>query len=145
MSPRISTRSVPAVMAALVSRRTLYCSTTFSSAAITAGTDLVEILGLITRLVSERLDVAWCRLFDYVAAADEFVVIAFYQLPELEIDSSEWVGTRYHAENWRDIAACVRDKRPSICYRDDASLTAEELADMDHWGELSSVSLPLIY
>src|SRR5665648_555135 len=116
-----------------------------TSAAITAGTDLVEILGLITRLVSERLDVAWCRLFDYEAAADEFVVIAFYQLPELEIDSSEWVGTRYHAENWRDIAACVRDKRPSICYRDDASLTAEELADMDHWGELSSVSLPLIY
>ena len=116
-----------------------------TSAAITAGTDLVEILGLITRLVSERLDVAWCRLFDYEAAADEFVVIAFYQLPELEIDSSEWVGTRYHAENWRDIAACVRDKRPSICYRDDASLTAEDLADMDHWGELSSVSLPLIY
>lgn len=55
------------------------------------------------------------------------------------------MGTRYHAENWRDIAACVRDKRPSICYRDDASLTAEELADMDHWGELSSISLPLIY
>jgi diguanylate cyclase (GGDEF)-like protein len=116
-----------------------------TSAAITASTDLVETLGLITRLVTERLDVAWCGLFDYEAAGDEFVVIAFYQLPELEIDSSEWVGTRYDAENWRGIAACVRDRRPSICYRDDASLTAEELADMDHWGELSSISLPLIY
>ena len=116
-----------------------------TSAAITASTGLVETLGLITRLVTERLDVAWCDLYDYEAAGDEFVVIAFYQLSELEIDSSEWVGTRYHAENWRDIAACVRDRRPSIRYRDDASLTAEELADMDHWGELSSVSLPLIY
>ena len=116
-----------------------------TSAAITASTDLVETLGLITRLVTVRLDVAWCDLYDYEAAGDEFVVIAFYQLPELEIDSSEWVGTRYDAQNWRDIAACVRDRRPSIWYRDDASLTAEELADMDHWGELSSISLPLIY
>jgi len=116
-----------------------------TSAAITASTDLVETLGLITRLVTVRLDVAWCDLYDYEAAGDEFVVIAFYQLSELEIDSSEWMGTRYDAQNWRDIAACVRDRRPSIWYHDDASLTAEDLADMDHWGELSSISLPLIY
>jgi diguanylate cyclase (GGDEF)-like protein len=116
-----------------------------TSAAITASTDLAETLELITRLVTERLEAAWCDLYDYDAAADEFEVIAFYQLAELEIDSSDWVGTRYDAGNWRDIAACLRDKRPSIWYRDDPALTAEEVADMDHWGELSSISLPLIY
>ena len=41
-----------------------------TSAAITAGTDLYETLRLITRLVTVRLDVAWCDLYDYEAAGD---------------------------------------------------------------------------
>jgi diguanylate cyclase (GGDEF)-like protein len=116
-----------------------------TSAAITASTDLVETLGLITRLVTERLDVAWCDLYDYEPVGDEFEVIAFYQLPELEIDSSEWVGTRYDSSNWGDLAACVSERRPSIQYRDDPKLSAEEHAQMDDWGELSNMSLPLVY
>ncbi|MEI6450664.1 MAG: sensor domain-containing diguanylate cyclase [Actinomycetes bacterium] len=116
-----------------------------TSAAITASTDLEETLGLITSLVTERLDVAWCDLFDYEVAGDEFVVIAFYQLPELGIDSSEWMGTRYDSGNWSDLDACVRERRPSIWYRDDPELPAREHANMDAWGELSSISLPLVY
>jgi len=116
-----------------------------TSAAITASTDLVETLELITRLITERLDVAWCDLYDYEAAGDEFVVIAFYQLPELEIDSSEWLGTRYDSSNWSDLDACVRERRPSIWYRDDSQLAADERANMDDWGELSNMSLPLVY
>ncbi len=88
---------------------------------------------------------AWCDLYDYEAAGDEFVVIAFYQLPELEIDSSEWMGTRYDSSNWSDLDACVRERRPSIWYRDDHRLPAGERAHMDEWGELSNMSLPLVY
>jgi len=116
-----------------------------TSAAITASTDLVETLELITRLITERLDVAWCDLYDYEAVGDEFVVIAFYQLPELEIDSSEWLGTRYDSSNWSDLDACVKERRPSIWYRDDSQLSADEHANMDDWGELSNMSLPLVY
>jgi len=116
-----------------------------TSAAITASTDLVETLELITRLITERLDVAWCDLYDYEAVGDEFVVIAFYQLPELEIDSSEWLGTRYDSSNWSDLDACVKERRPSIWYRDDSRLAADEQANMDDWGELSNMSLPLVY
>ena len=36
-----------------------------TSAAITTSTDLEETLSLITSLVTERLDVAWCDLYDY--------------------------------------------------------------------------------
>ena len=116
-----------------------------TSAAITASTDLEETLGLITSLVTERLDVAWCDLYDYEAAGDEFVVLAFYQLPELGIDSSDWMGTRYDSSNWSDLDACVNERRPSIWYRDDPQLPAGERADMDDWGELSNISLPLVY
>jgi diguanylate cyclase (GGDEF)-like protein len=89
--------------------------------------------------------VAWCDLYDYEPLSDEFEVIAFYQIPELGIDSSGWVGTRYDSSNWRDLSACVAERRPSIWYRDDAELTAEELTQMDDWGELSNMSLPLVY
>jgi diguanylate cyclase (GGDEF)-like protein len=116
-----------------------------TSAAITASTDLQETLGLITRLVTERLGVAWCDLYDYEASADEFVVIAFYQLPEIDIDSSDWVGTRYDSGNWRDLPACMAERRPSIWYRDDPDLAAGEHAQMDEWGEQSNMSLPLVY
>jgi diguanylate cyclase (GGDEF)-like protein len=116
-----------------------------TSAAITASTDLAETLGLITRLVTERLDVAWCDLYDYEPLGDEFEVIAFYQLADLEIDSSAWVGTRYDSSNWSDLDACVSERRPSIWYRDDPQLSAEERAQMDDWGELSNMSLPLVY
>jgi diguanylate cyclase (GGDEF)-like protein len=116
-----------------------------TSAAITASTDLEETLGLITRLVTERLDVAWCDLYDYKPVGDEFEVIAFYQLPELEIDCSQWVGTHYDSSNWGDLAACVSERRPSIQYCDDPKLSAEEHAQMDEWGELSNMSLPLVY
>jgi diguanylate cyclase (GGDEF)-like protein len=116
-----------------------------TSAAITASTDLVETLGLITRLVTERLDVAWCDLYDYEAVDDEFEVIAFYQQPELDIDTSEWVGTRYDSSNWSDLVACLTERRPSIWYRDDPELSSEEHAQMDEWGELSNMSLPLVY
>ncbi len=116
-----------------------------TSAAIAASTDLKETLSLITRLVTERLGAAWCDLYDYVLARDEFVVTAFYQLPEIGIDSSEWIGTSYDSSKWRDLESCVRERRPSIWYRDDKALSARELADMDDWGELSNVSLPLVH
>jgi len=116
-----------------------------TSAAITASTDLLATLSLITRLVAERLDVAWCDLYDYEAAGDEFVVIACYQMPEAEIDPTGWLGTRYDSSNWSDLDACVRERRPSIWYRDDPELPAGELANMDEWGELSNMSLPLVY
>ncbi|MCX6373700.1 MAG: sensor domain-containing diguanylate cyclase [Actinobacteria bacterium] len=116
-----------------------------TSAALTASTDLEETLSLITSLVTERLDVAWCDLYDYEPTGDEFVVIAFYQLPELEIDASDWMGTRYDSSSWSDLEACVRERRPSIWYRDDPQLPERELANMDDWGELSNMSLPLVY
>ena len=116
-----------------------------TSAAITASTDLQETLQLITRLVTERMDVAWCDLFDYDTVGDEFIVVAYYQLPDLEIDSSSWVGTSYGPENWSGLQSCISSRAPCIWYRDDLDLPADELRHMDDWGELSSMALPLVY
>jgi diguanylate cyclase (GGDEF)-like protein len=116
-----------------------------TSAAIAASTDLQETLSLITRLVTERLDAGWCDLYDYALSKDEFVVAAFYQRPDIDIDSTDWIGTVYDSSKWHDLEGCVRERRPSLWYRDDPALTEEELANMDLWGELSSISMPLVY
>ena len=116
-----------------------------TSAAISAGSDVKETLSRLTSLVTDSLGVAWCDLYDYEADDDELVVVAFSQLPELEIDSSDWLGTSCEASDWSDLATCVSERRPSIWYRDDPQLPAHELAIKDRWGALSTMSLPLVY
>jgi len=116
-----------------------------TSAAFAASAALDETLQLITRLVAQRLDVAWCDLYDYDPETDEFVVTASFQLPGLQADTTSWIGTRYDAENWPELRDCVAERRPAILYRDDPDLPAEQAALMDEWGELSNISVPLVY
>jgi diguanylate cyclase (GGDEF)-like protein len=116
-----------------------------TSAAFAVSTALDDTLTLITRLVAERLDVAWCDLYDYDAEADEFVVTAFSRQPDVDADTSAWLGMRYDAENWPDLWECVAERRAAILYRDDPDLPAEQRALMDQWGELANISVPLVY
>ena len=115
-----------------------------TSEAIAASTGLTDTLALLTRLVTESLDAGWCDIYDCSAARDEFVVSAFYQRPGLGIDTSGWIGTRYDMESWKDFELCVRERRPSISYRDDPAIRAGEAADTDKRHELSSMTVPLV-
>jgi diguanylate cyclase (GGDEF)-like protein len=116
-----------------------------TSAAITASTELSETLSLITRLVTERLGVGWCDLYDYDRSTQAFQVVAYYQLPEIDIDSSDWVGTRYDSNEYASQFASTLELRPVIWYRDDDDLDEAVKKDMEEWGELSSLTVPLVY
>jgi diguanylate cyclase (GGDEF)-like protein len=116
-----------------------------TSALITASTDLSETLGTITRLVAEHFGVAWCDLYDYDKRAQAFEVVAYYQLPEIDVDSSEWVGTRYDSTEYASMFASSLDRRPVIWYRDDNELDESAKRNMGEWGELSSLTVPLVY
>jgi diguanylate cyclase (GGDEF)-like protein len=116
-----------------------------TSAVITAETDIDEALANITRLATEHMGVAWCDIYDAAPGNDAFVVAAYYQLPELKVDSSAWVGTVYDVDSWSDVRACVAERRPVARYRDDPGLTSAEGAELDAWGELASLTVPLVY
>jgi diguanylate cyclase (GGDEF)-like protein len=116
-----------------------------TSAAIVASTDLTETLAVITRLLTERLGVGWSDVYDYDPVTHEFEVVAFYQLPEIDIDTTGWIGTRYDSRTWTTWRACAIDRQPVIWYRDDPELSADEIANMKEWGELSSLTVPLVY
>jgi len=116
-----------------------------TSAAFAVSAGLDETLQLITQLVAERLDVAWCDLYHYDAEADEFVVSASHQQPDVSRDTSGWIGNRYDAENWLELSQCVAERRPAMSYRDDPDLSPEQRALMDERGELANISVPLVY
>ena len=114
-----------------------------TSAVISAETAIDEALATITRLVTRRMGVAWCDIYDAAPGDDRFVVAAYYQLPELELDSSNWVGTVYSTDTWSDIRTCVSERRPVARCRDDPTLTEAETAELDAWGELATLTVPL--
>ena len=116
-----------------------------TSAVISAETAIDEALATITRLVTRRMGVAWCDIYDAAPGGDRFVVAAYYQLPELELDSSNWVGTVYSTDTWSDIRTCVSERRPVARCRDDPTLTEAETAELDAWGELATLTVPLTY
>ena len=113
-------------------------------AVIAAGSDLEETLASIARLVAERLDVAWCVIYEH-APAGTYTVIACHRLQETAIDSSARLGTRHDAGDWGELEACVAGLRPSVRQRDDPGLTAAQLAQMDERRELSGMSVPLVF
>jgi diguanylate cyclase (GGDEF)-like protein len=116
-----------------------------TSAVISAETDIDEALANITRLVTERMDVAWCDIYDALPGGDQFVVAAYFQLPELGLDSSDWVGTVYSIDAWSDIRICAAERRAFARCRNDPEITEAEAADMDAWGELACLTVPLVY
>ena len=122
----------------------LYAVLTETSAAITASGELGETLEYIARLVTERLGVAWCDLYDYVPDTDEYVVVAYYHARDVNVEAASWLGTRCDADNWAESHACS-PRAPIIHYRDDPDLPVEVGADMDAWGAQSQISIPLCY
>jgi diguanylate cyclase (GGDEF)-like protein len=116
-----------------------------TSAVIRAETDIDEVLATITRLATRHMGVAWCDIYDAAPGSDRFTVAAYYQLPELDLDSSDWVGTVYDMGMWSDVRTCVTELRAVARYRDDPALTEAEVAELDAWGELASLTVPVVY
>ncbi len=116
-----------------------------TSAVITAETDIDQALAKITRLATQCMDVAWCDIYEVRPGNDEFVVAAYYQLPELKLDASDWVGTVYSADTFADMQIAATELRPVALYRDDPTLSEAAAAELDHWGELADLTVPLVH
>jgi GGDEF domain-containing protein len=116
-----------------------------TSSAIVACTALDEALSAITKVAVERLDVAWSNVYDYHEKDHELEVLAFYQIPGLNVDTSDWVGRRfdlYENSTWMEA---VQARRPVVWYSDEPAINPEERAERLAWGELSSITVPLLY
>jgi GGDEF domain-containing protein len=116
-----------------------------TSSAIVACTGLTEALGAITQVLAERLDVAWANVYDYLEDEHALAVLAFYQIPGLGIDTEGWIGTRFDYYANSSWMQAVQERRAVVWYSDEPSLVPEELAERKRWGELSSITVPLLF
>jgi diguanylate cyclase (GGDEF)-like protein len=116
-----------------------------TSSAIVACAALDEALGAITRVLTERLDVAWANVYDYHASSHQFEVVAYYQIPGLRVDTEGWVGTRFDVYANSSWMTALQERRPVVWYADDPSLEPAEVAERKSWGEFSSITVPLLY
>jgi diguanylate cyclase (GGDEF)-like protein len=102
-------------------------------------------LSTITRLLTERLGVAWANVYDYHPDERQLEVLAFYQVADLGIDTDGWIGKRLFCYDNSSWASALQDRRPVIWYADAPSLSEAEVAERKSWGELSSITAPLIF
>ena len=116
-----------------------------TSAAITAETDIDEALATITRLATQCMGTDWCDIYEVLPGNHEFVAVAYYQLPEIELDSSDWVGTTYSTDTFADMHIAASERRPVTVYRDDPELSEASAAELDRWGELAALTVPMIH
>jgi diguanylate cyclase (GGDEF)-like protein len=116
-----------------------------ASSAIVACTALDEALSAITKVLTERLDVAWANVYDYHPATNQFEVLAFYQIPGLDINTEGWIGTHFDYYSNSSWATALQERRPVIWYSDAPSLVPAEVAERIAWGELSSITVPLLF
>jgi diguanylate cyclase (GGDEF)-like protein len=116
-----------------------------ASSAIVACTALDEALSAITQALTERLDVAWANVYDYHADANQFEVLAFYQIPGLNINTEGWIGTHFDYYSNSSWNTALQERRPVIWYSDAPSLVPGEVAERIAWGELSSITVPLLF
>ncbi len=116
-----------------------------TSAAITAETDIDEVLATITRLATQCMGTAWCDVYEVLPGNHEVVAVACYKLPEIELDFSDWVGTIYSTETFGDMHIAASERRPVAVYRDDPELSEASAAELDLWEELAVLTVPMIY
>ena len=115
-----------------------------SASAIASGSTLDETLTTIAERLTRAMDVAWCDIYDYDPAKREAEIVAFYHIEGLQ-PAKDWKGVRYPVDDWTDLRRTVDERMPTITTISDPTLSDENRADMEEWGDQSSLTVPLVH
>jgi GGDEF domain-containing protein len=111
---------------------------------ITDSPDLDEMLSVVARRVAEALGVWECDIYEYRPESDALVATALWS-PELSARDREWLGTVYALAERPSYELLLREGAVRECQVDDPSLGAADAEIMRRWGELSVLSVPLVF
>ena len=114
------------------------------SRAIAASSGLDEMLAAIARRVVEALDVWECDIYEYRPETDELIATAIWS-PDLTQRDREWLGGSYPLKAWPSYRRLLDERVPREYQIDDPDLAPEDAAIMRGWGELSVISVPLVF
>jgi GGDEF domain-containing protein len=114
------------------------------SLAIADSPDLDEMLSEVARRVAEALGVWECDIYEYRSDSDAVVATALWS-PELDARDRDWLGTVYPIAERPSYEHLLRQRAVREYQVDDPSLRAEDVENMRRWGELSVLSVPLVF
>ena len=114
------------------------------SLAIADSPDLDEMLSEVARRVAEALGVWECDIYEYRPDSDALVATALWS-PELNARDRDWLGTVYPIAERPSYERLLRQRAVREYQADDPSLRAEDVEIMRRWGELSVLSVPLVF
>jgi GGDEF domain-containing protein len=114
------------------------------SLAIADSPDLDEMLSEVARRVAEALGVWECDIYEYRPDSDALVATALWS-PELNARDRDWLGTVYPIAERPSYERLLRQRAVREYQVDDPSLGAEDAEVMRRWGELSVLSVPLVF
>jgi diguanylate cyclase (GGDEF)-like protein/excisionase family DNA binding protein len=106
--------------------------------------DLQEVLDIITRRLTEALDVAWCDIYDYDSGRDEFNVVAFYQIPSVP-SADGWLGSTLKPVESSGLRRAVDRHETTVMQASDPALPEAVRTGFATWGEKSTVTVPLLH
>jgi diguanylate cyclase (GGDEF)-like protein len=114
------------------------------SLAIAASAGLDEMLTAIARRVVEALDVWECDIYEYRSETDELSATAIWS-PDLTQRDREWLGGSYPLRARPSYRRLLEERALREYQIDDPNLAPEDAARMRDWGELSVISVPLVF
>jgi GGDEF domain-containing protein len=114
------------------------------SQAIAASSGLDEMLEAIARRVAEALDVWECNIFEYRPETDALVATAFWSSEATPADEA-WLGTAYPVADRPSYQRLLSERAVREHQLDDPGTSDADAASMERWGELSVLSVPLVF
>ncbi len=114
------------------------------SRAIAVSSDLDEMLSAIARRVAEALDVWECNIYEYRPETDSLVATALWA-SEITEDDRSWLGTVYPITDRPSYQHLLAERTVRERQADDPHVPAADKAIMEHWGERSVLSVPLVF
>jgi diguanylate cyclase (GGDEF)-like protein len=113
-------------------------------ASVTSSVVLEDVLATVARRIAEALDVWECDLCEYYADSETIVAAACWAR-QMTPEDYAWVGTRMSLSERPTYRPVVLARECTEAYADDEVKDAADGGLMEEWGELATLTVPLVF
>jgi diguanylate cyclase (GGDEF)-like protein len=112
-------------------------------AALTSSLALEDVLEGVARRITEALDVWECDIYEYYPES-ETIVAATAWAREMSEEDIDWIGTVWSLADRPSYHRVLTEGMVDESYADDEGADALDRQLMEEWGELATMSVPLV-
>jgi len=113
-------------------------------AALTSSLALEEVLGSVARRIAEALDVWECDIYEYYPDSETIVATTAWAR-EMTQEDHDWIGTAWSLADRPSYHRVLLEGATDESYADTEGADALDRQLMEEWGELATMSVPLVF